>query len=89
MAKRDIQEELKHLLALLKREKEEDLLIYKRKMTGTSLKERREQGVCWYPVELEKTKFDSGERLLVKISRPPEHREPHLFQSGKLVSLFA
>lgn len=89
MAKRDIQEELKHLIALLKKEKEEDLLMYKRKMTGTSLKERREQGVCWYPVDLEKTKFDSGERLLVKISRPPEHRNSHLFQSGKLVSLFS
>ncbi len=89
MAKRDIQEELKHLQSLLKKEKEEDLLIYKRKMTGTSLKERRTQGVCWYPVELEKTKFDSGERLLVKISRSRDHRESHMFQSGKLVSLFS
>ena len=80
MAKKDIQEELKHLLALLKKEKEEDLLMYKRKMTGTSLNERRKQGVCWYPVQLEKTHFDSGERLLVKISRPPEHRDSHMFQ---------
>ncbi len=89
MPKRNIQEELKHLVNLLKIEKQEDLLTYKRKMAGTTLKERREQGVCWYPVELEKTKFDSGERLLVKISRPPEHREPHMFQSGKLISLFS
>ena len=89
MSRKDIQEELKHLLVLLKKEKEEDLLVYKRKMTGTSLNERRKQGVCWYPVNLEKTKFDAGERLLVKISRPLEHRESHMFQSGKLVSLFS
>jgi len=89
MAKKDIQEEIKHLLTLLKQEKEEDLLVYKRKMTGTSLAERRKQGVCWYPVNLEKTKFDTGERLLVKISRPLEHKDAHLFQSGKLVSLFS
>lgn len=89
MAKKDIQEELKHLLALLKKEKEEDLLVYKRKMTGTSLAERRKQGVCWYPVNLEKTKYDSGDRLLIKISRPPEHLDGHMFQSGKLVSLFS
>lgn len=89
MAKKDIQEELKHLLALLKKEKEEDLLYYKRKMTGTSLTERRKQGVCWYPVQLEKTKFDAGDRLLVKISRPAEHKDAHMFQSGKLVSLFS
>ncbi len=89
MAKKDIQEEIEYLLTLLRKEKDEDLLIYKRKMIGTSLKERRTQGVCWYPVQLEKTKYDSGERLLVKISRPPEHRDAHLFQSGKLVSLFS
>lgn len=89
MPRKEIQEELKQLLALLKKEKEEDLLVYKRKMTGTSLNERRKQGVCWYPVNLEKTKYDAGERLLVKISRPLEHRESHMFQSGKLVSLFS
>jgi ATP-dependent RNA/DNA helicase IGHMBP2 len=89
MSRGDIQEELKHLLHLLKQEREEDLLIYKRKMTSTSLAERRKQGVCWYPVELERTKFDMGERLLVKVSRPPEHRDAHMLQSGKLVSLFS
>lgn len=89
MPKKDIQEELKHLLALLRQEKEEDLLVYKRKMTSTSLAERRKQGMCWYPVELERTKFEMGERLLVKVSRPPEHRDAHMFQSGKLISLFS
>ena len=89
MSKKDIQEELKHLLTLLKKEKEEDLLTYKRKMASTSLDERRKQGVCWYPVNLEKTKLDAGERLLVRVSRPVEHRDAHMFQSGKLVSLFS
>jgi ATP-dependent RNA/DNA helicase IGHMBP2 len=41
------------------------------------------------PVMLEKTKFDTGERLLVKVSRSAEHKDAHLFQSGKLVSLFS
>lgn len=89
MAGKDIQEGLKQLLVLLAQEKEEDLLQYKRKMIGTSLAERRKQGVCWYPVQLEKTKFDSGDRVLVKVSRPAEHTDAHMFQSGKLVSLFS
>jgi len=89
MAKKNIQEELKQLLVLLRKEKDEDLLIYKKKMTGTSVNERRKQGVCWYPVNLEKTTYDAGERLLVKISRPVEHTDAHMFQSGKLVSLFS
>lgn len=73
---------------LLLREKHEDLQQYKYLMAGTSLHERRKQGILWYPVLIEKTKFDNGERLLVKVSRPREHSDAHSFQSGKLVSLF-
>jgi ATP-dependent RNA/DNA helicase IGHMBP2 len=89
MDNKQIREELKNLLHLLKQEKNEDLAQYRSKMAGTSLVERRRQGVCWYPVQLERTQFDTGERLLVKVSRPIEHKESHLFQSGKLVSLFS
>lgn len=89
MTQYHIEEELKTLLLLLKKEKEEELSQYKAKMTGTSLVERRKQGLCWYPVRIEKTSFDSGERLLVRVSRPPEHLESHLFQSGKPVRLFS
>lgn len=85
----DIQEELKRLVQLLAKEKEEDLQQYRRKMLSTSLKERRLQGVCWYPVQIGKTHFDAGERLIVKVSRPAEHKDAHLFQSGKLISLFS
>ncbi len=89
MSQNQIQEELKNLVQLLAKEKEEDLRQYRQKMLGTSLKERREQGVAWYPVNLGKTRFDAGERLIIKVSRPPEHTDSHLFQSGKLVSLFS
>jgi ATP-dependent RNA/DNA helicase IGHMBP2 len=89
MANITVEQELKKLQQLLKKEKDEDLEQYKLKMTGTSLKDRRRQGVCWYPVHMERTRFDAGERLLVKVSRPPEHKESHMFQSGKLVSLFS
>lgn len=89
MTKSNIQEELKNQLQLLLQEKEEDLRQYRIKMSSTSLKERRKSGVCWYPVDLQKTRFDAGERLIIKISRKPEHEEAHLFQSGKLISLFS
>ncbi|SMO33924.1 DNA helicase, putative [Saccharicrinis carchari] len=82
-------EELKKVRTLLLNEKEEDLLQYKRKMADTSLSERRKEGVCWYPLAIERTAYSAGERLLVRVSRPKEHRESHLFQSGKLVSLFS
>ncbi|MFT3739237.1 MAG: AAA domain-containing protein [Breznakibacter sp.] len=88
MPQPSIIEELKKTQSLLLREKQEDLQQYKFLMAGTSLHERRKQGILWYPVGIEKTRFDSGERLLVKVSRPREHTEGHSFQSGKLVSLF-
>ncbi len=81
--------EIQKVQALLLSEKEEDLRQYKRKMSDTSLTERRKEGVCWYPLNVERTTFSAGERVLVKVSRPKEHRESHLFQSGKLVSLFS
>jgi ATP-dependent RNA/DNA helicase IGHMBP2 len=89
MENKKLREELNLLLQLLKKEKNEDLAQFRSKMAGTSLMERRRQGVCWYPVQLERTQFDTGERLLVKVSRPKEHKEGHLFQSGKLVNLFS
>ena len=81
--------ELKKVHELLLKEKEEDLLQYKRKMSNTSITERRKEGVCWYPLNIERTKFDAGERLLVRVTRPKEHKESHMFQSGKLISLFS
>jgi superfamily I DNA and/or RNA helicase len=89
MSKEKINEEIKKTSNLLKIEKDEDLFQYKQKMLSTSLIDRRNEGVCWYPVKLEKTSFDFGERLLVKVSRNKEHTQSHLFQSGKLISLFS
>jgi ATP-dependent RNA/DNA helicase IGHMBP2 len=89
MERKALKEHFRKLAELLKKEKAADLAQYKSKMTSTSLIERRKSGVCWYPVMLEKTKFDTGERLLVKVSRSAEHKDAHLFQSGKLVSLFS
>lgn len=85
----NIEEELKSLRLLLKQEKEEELAQYNFKLSSTSLVERRKQGLCWYPVRIEKTSFDSGERLLVRISRPKKHQDSHQFQSGKPVRLFS
>lgn len=86
---KEINKELEKVYQLLLQEKEEDLQQFKQKILQTSIKERRENGVCWYPVLLEKTKYDTGERLLVRVSRPKEHIESHGFQSGKLISFFS
>lgn len=89
MIKKEIREELMHLERLLQLEKEEDLKQYNQRIANTSLAERRKNGVCWYPVSIEKTNYTSTEHLVLKISRNQNHNEPHLFQSGKMVSFFS
>ncbi len=89
MLQKKAKKEIENLITLLNKEKSEDLQMYKLKMQSNSLTDRRNEGVSWYPVKLEKTNFDAGERLLVKVSRNPEQNQSHLFQSGKLVSLFS
>lgn len=89
MSKNEIQEELKQLFRLLHIEKEEDHRQYLQKMRSTSFDERRKNGVCWYPVRIETSSYSSTERVIVKVSRKQEHRDSHLFQSGKQVSFFS
>lgn len=89
MSKNKIHEEIKNLKAQLLTEKEEDLAQFKQKMQSTSLVERRNEGVLWYPVQLASSLYDAGERLIINISRSKSHSDSHLFQSGKLVSIFS
>ena len=83
-----VRQELIETQRLLQKEKESDLEQYKKRTAETSYKHRRVTGVCWYPVLLEKSKYDNGERLIVRVSRSREHIQKDGFQSGKLVSLF-
>ena len=58
-------------------------------MSDTSINERRRQGVCWYPLIIDGSRFNAGERLVITVKRPEKYREHHHFSSGKLVSLFS
>ncbi len=89
MSGKKIKEELIRLKELLLIEKEEDLSQFKQKIQSTSFIDRRNEGILWYPVHLESKQFDAGERLIINVSRSKEHKEAHLFQSGKLVSIFS
>ena len=54
----NIQEELKNSLKLLQLEWKEDLEQYKKKFLYTSISDKKEQGVCWYPLQIKKSKID-------------------------------
>ncbi len=82
-------EELRKVYDLLKLEKEADLEYYRQKVLNASLEKRKKDGLCWYPVTLTSHKYSMGEKIIIKLNRTTEINRPHVFQSGKIVSLFA
>jgi len=84
----NIHEELKISLKLLKQEWEEDLEQFKKKFLYTSISDKKEEGICWYPVQLKKSKLGFGERWIVDLERF-DTSQGHMFQSGKSVSVFS
>jgi len=83
------QETLNDLLRLLKIEKDEDYAQYQRKMLNTSLKERKKQGVTWYPVQLVNRFVSTGERFTLELERTTDHEQNHSFHVGAVVSVFS
>ena len=82
-------DELRKVYGLLKLEKEADLEYYRRKVLNASLEQRKKEGLCWYPVILNGQRYTMGEKIVCKFNRTTETNSPHVFQSGKIVSLFA
>ncbi|MCC5932269.1 MAG: IGHMBP2 family helicase [Cyclobacteriaceae bacterium] len=80
--------EIRKLEALLYREKQTDLEEYKRKVEQSTVKEKIEQGVCWYPVILKTHFYGTGERLIIEIERTKKLNQEHLFQPGKVIAFF-
>jgi ATP-dependent RNA/DNA helicase IGHMBP2 len=82
------EEELQKTLSLLKKEKQEDLNQYRQKILNSTLDERRDNGLCWYPVSLLKSYLSTGERYVLEVERSARAEEPHVFGAGKTISLF-
>jgi ATP-dependent RNA/DNA helicase IGHMBP2 len=85
----EIQEELYKVSKLLKLEQEEDLAQYKIKSTRSSIQERKQSGLCWYPVTITKTEIGFGNKIVVEIERTGNRDQLHLFQTGKGAAIFS
>lgn len=83
------QQAITQLIDLLKIEKDEDYAQYQRKMLDTSIKERKKQGVTWYPVELVNRYVSTGERFTLEFERTTDLDQNHSFHSGAVVSVFS
>lgn len=84
-----IHEELLKTLELIKVERQADLEQYRQKVLLTPLHKKTKEGICWYPVKLRKHYIGTGERLIIEVERTHQLDQPHVFQSGKVVSIFS
>ena len=82
-------DELLKTYELIKQERQADLLQYQQKVLQKSITQKKKEGICWYPVKLDKTYIGTGERLVVELQRTNNFEQRHLFSSGKAVSLFS
>lgn len=77
------------LKELLKMEKDEDYAQYQRKMLNTSVDERRQKGVTWYPIQLVNRYISTGERYTLELDRTSHLEQNHAFQVGAIASVFS
>ncbi|MBV6644740.1 MAG: AAA family ATPase [Cyclobacteriaceae bacterium] len=77
-----------HLLQLLKIERIEDRKQYEQKIRNRSLEERKKQGVCWYPVVIDRSELGVGEKWVLRVNRTTDLGKRHMFQVGASASLF-
>ena len=77
------------LLQLLKIEKEEDRLAYKKLTENIPLPERREMGVTWFPIAIKDTEVGRGDYLTLDVERTSHQHLIHQLRFGMSVALFS
>lgn len=84
-----IHDQLHKTWELLKLERQADLEQYRQKVLLVPLHRKTKEGKCWYPVTLKRDYIGTGERLIIEVERTNQLDQPHVFQSGKMVSVFS
>lgn len=85
----NIHEQLHKTWELLRLERQADLEQYRQKILLVPLHRKTREGKCWYPVTLKRDYIGTGERLIIEVERTNHLDQPHVFQSGKMVSVFS
>lgn len=83
-----VHEQLQKTFELIKTERQADLEQYRQKVLLLPLHRKTKEGKCWYPVRPKRDYIGTGERLIVELERTKEIDQPHVFSSGKVVSIF-
>ena len=79
----------KHLTDLLKTEQAEDRRQYQQLAESTTVAQRREAGLAWFPVAIKDTELGRGDYLTVEVERTSNTDLPHQLRFGAPAALFS
>ena len=79
---------LEKSLQLIRIEKKEEEKKFAELIKTTSIDERKQKGLAWYPILVEKEEIGLGEQWILEIKRTSNLNEKHQFRSGQSVELF-
>jgi ATP-dependent RNA/DNA helicase IGHMBP2 len=79
----------KDLLHLLSIEREADRSSYQKLAATTTVVQRRENGMSWYPVAIRDTEIGRGDYLTVELERTTHQDIPHQLRFGQSAMLFS
>ena len=82
-------ERLKKLKELLVIEREEDFYQYKEQFLRAGIEQRKKNGATWYPIQILSNEIGYADYVHLEIERTNTLDMPHLFSTGKNVSLFS
>lgn len=82
------EEHFSKLQILLKIEREEDRNQYQQKIRNRSIEDRKKEGVCWYPITVNRSYLGLGEKWVLEIERTSGREERYLFQAGSSAAVF-
>ena len=82
-------EYFKKLATLLKTEQEEDRRIYQELAQHSTVTQRRDNGLAWYPVAIRDTELGRGDYLTVEVERTTHTDIAHQLRFGAPAALFS
>lgn len=81
-------EELGKVALLLRMEREEEERRLESIISNRTIKEKKEDGLCWYPIEFKEFGFGNGGQIWCVFNRIHGEHPPDNFQSGSPVFLY-
>lgn len=84
----EAQEYIAKLAKVFQLEKQEEIEQFQALSKSTSLTQRKNEGITWFPLKVRDERFGMSFRPIITLLRNPSDRSAHRFQTGSGIALF-